>query len=227
VTGPTRDLDVLLVDFAAMRGQLPEDRARELDPLGTLLRRRREDERLGLVSALESDRTRDLLAGWSTFLGELGVGAGDGRGERLLGVAVGERIRRVYHQMSRAGRSIDDESPAVSLHDLRKQGKELRYLLEIFAGLYPAEAVRPTVRRLKALQETLGRFQDRDVQATTLRSLGDELAVADGGPAALLALGVVLERIEADGGAARAEFAECFAVYAAAGQRRLIRDSFG
>src|SRR5206468_9291938 len=122
---------------------------------------------------------------------------------------------------------IDDESPAVNLHALRKQGKELRYLLEIFAGLYPAEAVRPTVRRLKALQETLGRFQDRDVQATTLRSLGDELAAADGGPAALLALGVVLERIEADGGAARAEFAERFAVYSARRQRRLIRDGFG
>jgi CHAD domain-containing protein len=226
VTGPARDLDVLVLDLAAMRAQLPEDRASELDPLGDLLHRRRERERRRLVGALESDRTRGLLAGWSEFLGQLGRAGVNGGGDRLLGMVVGERIRRVYRQMSRAGRSIDDGSPAMDLHDLRKQGKELRYLLEIFAGLYPAEAVRPTVRRLKALQETLGRFQDREVQATMLRSLGGELVAADGGPAALLTLGVVLERIEADGGAARAEFAERFAVYSAAGQRRLIRDSF-
>ena len=31
------------------------------------------------------------------------------------------------------GRAIDDDSPHEALHDLRKKGKELRYLLEFFA----------------------------------------------------------------------------------------------
>ena len=63
------------------------------------------------------------------------------------------------------GAAIDDASPPEALHDLRKKGKELRYLLEFFAGLYPAEVVKPMVKTLKALQDTLGRFQDREVQA--------------------------------------------------------------
>ena len=71
--------------------------------------------------------------------------------------------------MVRDGSAIDDDSPAEDLHDLRKKGKELRYLLEFFAALFPADTVKPMVKTLKALQDTLGRFQDREVQAHVLR----------------------------------------------------------
>ena len=50
------------------------------------------------------------------------------------------RITRVYRKMVRMGSAIDDDSPAEDLHELRKVGKELRYLLEFFASLYPAES---------------------------------------------------------------------------------------
>ena len=39
--------------------------------------------------------------------------------------------------MVKMGTAIDDDSPAEDLHELRKVGKELRYLLEFFASLYP------------------------------------------------------------------------------------------
>ena len=67
--------------------------------------------------------------------------------------------------MVKMGTAIDDDSPAEDLHELRKVGKELRYLLEFFASLYPAEVVKPFVKTLKGLQDQLGRFQDREVQA--------------------------------------------------------------
>ena len=51
----------------------------------------------------------------------------------------------VYKQMVKMGSSIDDDSPAEDLHELRKVGKELRYLLEFFASLYPADVVKPFV----------------------------------------------------------------------------------
>ncbi|HEU0317883.1 MAG TPA: CHAD domain-containing protein [Solirubrobacteraceae bacterium] len=224
VTGPTRDLDVLLLDLARMRAELPPGRAAALEPLAVLLRARRAVAWGQMVAALESDRAGTVLGEWRAFLEELREAPGDG--ERPLGEVVGDRIRAVYGQMRRAGRAIDERTPAEQLHDLRKQGKELRYLLEIFAGLYPASAVRPTVKTLKALQETLGQFQDREVQAGMLRELGEELARVAGGPAALLALGAVLERVEAESVAARAEFGERFAVYAAADQRAVVRRAF-
>ena len=77
------------------------------------------------------------------------------------------------------GAAIDDESPAEALHELRKVGKELRYLLEFFAGLFHAEVVKPMIKSLKALQDVLGRFQDLEVQADTLRELTTEVAASE------------------------------------------------
>jgi CHAD domain-containing protein len=100
------------------------------------------------------------------------------------------------------------------LHDLRKRGKELRYLLEFFAGLFPAAAVEPIIKALKSLQSTLGRFQDHEIQAELLCSLGDEIATAPNGPATLMAMGVLVERLQAQQAEARAEFAQRFAPFA-------------
>jgi CHAD domain-containing protein len=245
VTGPTRDLDVLLLDFARLRAGLPADRAAELGPLNGLLRARRAEELGRMADDLGSPRTRALLDDWSALLAELRAGGGGGDGGRgdgggpggggggggpagqPLRELVGRRIRVVYRRMRRAGAAIDAMTPAEQLHDLRKQGKELRYLLEVFGGLFAAEAVGRTVKRLKALQETLGEFQDREVQATTLRSLGTELAGVEGGPAALLALGPVLERVQAESRSARADFAERFAGFTTPAERAVIRESFG
>src|SRR4029079_10709591 len=99
---------------------------------------------------------------------------------------------------------------AEALHDLRKQGKELRYLLESFGSLFPAATVKPLVRTLKDLQDTLGRFQDREVQADYVRELGDEVRDEAGGTDALMAMGLLRERLAAQQEQARAEFAERF-----------------
>jgi CHAD domain-containing protein len=128
--------------------------------------------------------------------------------------------------MVRDGRAITADSPDEALHDLRKRGKELRYLLELFGPLFPAGVVKPMVVALKDLQDVLGRFQDRAVQATLLEAAGRELARRRSGPAALMALGLVVETLAADQQAARAAFAERFAAFAARDQRRLVRETF-
>ncbi len=124
--------------------------------------------------------------------------------------------------MVKMGRAIDDDKPASDLHELRKIGKELRYLLEFFASLYPAEVVKPMVKSLKGLQDMLGRFQDREVQANSLRELAAEVAE----PRALMAMGVLVERFMEEEAAARSEFAERFAAFAAKEQRLLVKEHF-
>jgi CHAD domain-containing protein len=129
--------------------------------------------------------------------------------------------------MVRAGSAIDESSPAEDYHELRKQGKELRYLLELFgAALYPGEVVKPMIKTLKALQDVLGRHQDREVQVALLRSLGPEIARAEGGEAALMALGALIARLSEDERAARGEFAGRFAEFASKPQRRLVKETF-
>jgi CHAD domain-containing protein len=124
------------------------------------------------------------------------------------------------------GDAIEPASPAEHFHDMRKRGKELRYLLELFGGLWPRSVVKPMVRSLKDLQDMLGVHQDREVQAAYLRGLAGELASRTGGPAALLALGVLVDRLDAEQSEARGAFAARFAAFAAADQQALVAKVF-
>jgi CHAD domain-containing protein len=229
VTGPARDLDVYVLDFDELRSGLGEPARTELAPLLRVLRGRRTVAHHEMAWALRSERAMELRDEWPAFLRELVTLPVADRPDamRPIGELSGERIVKVYRRMLKMGSAIDDGSPSESLHELRKQGKELRYLLELFGlALHPGDVVKPLVRALKSLQDTLGRHQDRDVQITTLRSLRDDVASVPGGPGALMAMGVLLEHLGEDERAARAEFAERFAAFAASEQRKLVRETF-
>jgi CHAD domain-containing protein len=181
-----------------------------------------------MVRALRSARTRRTLQEWERLVAGLGEVTGEDppAAARPVEELVGERIATVYRRMIRMGRAIEHDSPPEALHELRKKGKELRYLLELFGSLFPREVTKPLVGRLKALQDTLGRFQDHEVQAALLRELREPMAERDGGAAALMAMGLLHEALAAEQAAARAEFAERFAAFAAKGERRSVKETF-
>jgi CHAD domain-containing protein len=228
ITGPTRDLDVQLLEFGDLAATLPESEAADVVPLRWLLDDHLRFARAAMVRELGSERTTALLHNWREILDGLVDSDESGRPDAARPVAdvAGERIAKVYARMVKMGRRIGDDSPAEALHDLRKKGKELRYLLEFFASLYPAEVVKPMVASLKDLQDVLGRFQDREVQADLLRSLGDDVAALEGGAPALMAMGVLVQQLLAEQAAARAQFAESFTAFAARQQRALVRETF-
>jgi CHAD domain-containing protein len=182
-----------------------------------------------MVRALRSERTVALLSEWSSCLDRLQEGH-DGGGPdagRPVGELAGERIAKVYARMVRMGDAIGPGSAPTEYHELRKQGKELRYLLELFgAPLFSRDVVTPMIKSLKALQDVLGRHQDREVQAATLRSLGASVAAISGGSEALMAMGVLVERLEDDQLAARDQFASSFTAFASKRCRRLARETF-
>jgi CHAD domain-containing protein len=230
VTGPARDLDVYVLEFDEFRNALPEAFRADLEPLLSVLRTRRLIARREMVRELRSERATSLLAGWKAFLDGLVELPEDDRPDaaRPIGSVAGARIRAVYRRMVRMGRAIDDSSPPEALHELRKKGKELRYLLELFgAPLYPSDVVKPMIKTLKSLQDVLGRHQDREVQISMLRSLTSEVSALPGGDAALMAMGLLVERLGEDERAARAEFASRFAEFASKSQRKLVKKTFG
>ena len=132
----------------------------DLDPLHTVLETHRAQALRATRRALNARRTEDALTQWAAFVADAPTTGAQRRGARVA------PRRAVYRRMVKMGRAIDDDSPAEDLHELRKVGKELRYLLEFFASLYPADIVKPLIKTLKGLQDMLGRFQDREVQAT-------------------------------------------------------------
>jgi CHAD domain-containing protein len=230
-TSDARDLDVYLLEFDEMRALVPEQIRSDLKAVEAVLASRRAAARRRTVRALRSKRTSGLLSDWSTFLDRLGAdprGAAAGpEAERPIGELAGARIAKVYTRMVRMGNAIGSDSPPAEYHELRKQGKELRYLLELFgAPLFGAEVVKPMIRSLKALQDVLGRHQDREVQAAMLRSLGEAVVAAAEGSAALMAMGVLVERLEADQLAAREQFGASFAKFASKRQRKLVKETF-
>lgn len=229
LTGPVRDLDVWLLEFREMADRVPEPLRPDLDHLLLVLRNRRRGARRKLLAGLRGARAAELLSGWRVFVERLD-GPRDARcpaATRPIGELAGERIRKLYRTMVELGGAIGPVSPPESYHDLRKKGKELRYLLELFgAPLYPEESVRPMLRVLKDLQDVLGRHQDREVQIETLRTLAPQVAGGPGVTSAAMALGILVERLDEDRLAARAQFAERFAVFAAEPRRRIVKEAF-
>jgi CHAD domain-containing protein len=230
ITGDSRDLDVYVLEFDAMRVLVPEAMRADLDPLLEVLRGRRLAARRQMVGDLRSKRVSSLLDRWARFLDRLPSLDESERPDaaRPIGEVAGGRIHKVYRRMVKMGSAIDESSPAEDYHELRKRGKELRYLLELFGvPLYPDDVVKPMIKALKALQDVLGRHQDREVQIAMLSSLRDELASVRGGAAALMATGALVSRLQEDEQAAREEFAARFAVFAGKDQRKLVKATFG
>jgi CHAD domain-containing protein len=229
LTGPVRDLDVQLLEWEELTAAFPPERAADLAPLRRLLSRRRADALRTMRDGLHSPRFENAISEWRALAARSPAPvtvADRPRAELAIEAVAADRIRSVYRRMVGDGRRIDDASPPEALHDLRKRGKELRYLLELFGGLFPGPLVKSMVSALKGLQDVLGRYQDRAVQVQLLRELGGELAAERDGPAALMAAGVAVEALLANQEAARGDFAERFEVFASAKRRDLVRATF-
>ncbi|MDE3134117.1 MAG: CHAD domain-containing protein [Acidobacteriota bacterium] len=228
-TGPTRDLDVYLQEFEQLRALAPDARQADLSPLEPLLRERHRRARAAMEQALSSERAGRLRRDWGELLGTLVARSEDGRPDatRPIAALAAERIRKVHRQMVRMGAAITLDSVPAQYHELRKKGKELRYLLELFGlELFDPEVVRPLIRALKSLQDVLGLHQDREIQIAMLTELGDELVSQPGGAGALIAIGTLIDRLEAEARAARRRFAAAFTEFASAAQCKLVAREF-
>ncbi len=224
VTTPTRDLDVHLLGFDPMAGQLAAASPADLEPLRAFLVRRRAREFRRLAATLRGPRFRAITDDWRKALLEIRDGAPGKRrraptASALALATTGRSFRLIVAQ----GGAITPVSPPESLHDLRKRAKELRYLLEFFAPLHDPVAYRKVVGDLKQLQDCLGEFQDSEVQRAEIHALADAMMAERAAPAAtLLAMGEIAAKLALSQAGARADFAARFARFAGpAGQERV------
>ncbi len=133
---------------------------------------------------------------------------------------VAKRITRAHDALIDRGRLIGPDTPADDVHDLRKDAKKLRYLIECFSSLVPDKPRKKYIKLLKALQENLGEHQDAEVHILLLRSLTPEIDAAGADANTMVAIGQLTQRLEQTRVAARAEFAERFADYDSPATRR-------
>ena len=225
LTTPTRDLDVHLLGFGPMTGQLVAATPADLEPFRAFLVKRRAREFRRLATALRGPRFRAITDDWRKMLLEIRDAAP--RRRRREPTAVGLALRtteRAFGRVVAQGNAITQDSPPESLHDLRKRAKELRYLLEFFAPLHDPVAYRKVVGDLKSLQDCLGDFQDSQVQREEIHALADAMLAERAAPAAtLLAMGEIAAKLTLSQAEARADFGRRFARFAGPAGRERIR----
>ncbi|MDH4113393.1 MAG: CHAD domain-containing protein [Actinomycetota bacterium] len=223
LTGTPRDLDVYLLEWSRYTDPLGSDVAPSLEPVRDLIERRRADGHLELEAALRSEHAAELMTEWRTWLAQpLSSDDVSPKAGRPLGRLIAKRIARAHAVLIERGQLIGPDTPAEKVHELRKDAKKLRYLLECFGSLLRKSARKQYVTRLKALQDNLGEHQDAEVHVNMLRGIARELHDAGASPDTMVAIGQLTERLDQQRLAARAEFAERFADYDTPATRRAL-----
>lgn len=206
VLGPARDWDV----FTTGTGQdvahaFPDDKAVER-LIGAAERQRRESY-ARLLAFLDGPEFRRAAIHLAVLAGcrpwrhhpalpeqaEAAARAEALRARPLPEFAARALSRRLDHVLG-PGSDLSALSMA-ELHELRIQGKKLRYAAEFFAPLYPGRQTGRFIRRVARLQERLGTLNDGRVAAALMAEL-------TGGDGRTYAAGVVRGFVAARGGVA-------------------------
>jgi CHAD domain-containing protein len=172
VSGPVRDLDVLIDHLRSLIDQLDPDQA-GAEAIIAGLERERLKQREALLEALGTARFRDLLARFAEALETLRVRDG---GVSLVGLARREleRLRSDYH-------ALGDRPPDDELHAVRIRAKHARYAAELAALGEGGEPLATLADSLRAVQDLIGTHQDAVVAELRVRSLAtDESRLAAG-----------------------------------------------
>ena len=211
ISGAARDLDVYQIEWPDYTADFDAAATEALIPLREHLATKRAAAHVELAAQLSSPGRRRSSTGGTAGSTARSTPAplGD-RGLERLPKTVGRSIRRAHRVMVERGRTITPSTPAETVHELRKDAKKLRYLIECFGGLYDKSARTAFVNRLKSLQDTLGEHQDAEVHAHALRSMADDQR-QHWTPETLLAIGQLVERLEQRRVASRGDVAERFA----------------
>lgn len=227
MTNELRDLDVCLLAEAGYRAMLPGDMQQDIAPLFEHWRALRVQALAAVVAYLQSDEYACLLDGWQRFLQEP---AGASRGSQAtvpICTLARRLIGRQYNRVVEKGMSLLDHVEDKRLHALRIECKQLRYLLEFFASLFPPAEITPLVRQLKRLQDNLGAITDLSVQRSSLLALAGTLALDDArARRTLLATGFLIAGLERRQQEEKAAFAAIFREFASPVHQEQFRRLF-
>ncbi|MDF2731511.1 MAG: hypothetical protein K0S92_136 [Desertimonas sp.] len=213
ISGAARDLDVYQIEWPDYTAALDAEATTALVPLREHLAAQRTAAHVELAAQLSSGRATAAVEAWNDWLDNPVDGEALGkRSLDRLDKTVARRIRRAHRVMVERGRTITPETPAETVHDLRKDAKKLRYLIECFGGLYDKPSRTAFVGRLKALQDTLGEHQDAEVHADALRTIADDRQ-RHWDAETFLAIGQLIERLERRRLATRKDLAKRFAAF--------------
>jgi CHAD domain-containing protein len=196
VTNRLRDLDVYLLARDEYTAMLPAAIRPGLEEMFRDFARERRRALRQVVAHLGSSAYRAAIEAAEEFFSAPSHLPETEVSQSPVGPLVARRIQKSYKRIVKIERSLGADTPDEAVHQVRIQCKKLRYLVEFFSELLPAEETEHIEKQLRRLQNTLGLFNDYSVQQRALLNYWkrkrkepgnhEELALALGGLVALL-----------------------------------------
>lgn len=231
-TGPTRDLDVYVIEWPSYVDGMSSKSIEALQPVLDRIELDRAQARTALVAVLQSARANDVIEAWRATLAD---GRAPAMGEPgsatpvddigpSLGQVLAKRFRHAHSRVLDAGRRIDPDSPAEALHELRKDAKKLRYIVDCFSPVLPKKLRNAFGEQMQGLQDNLGEHQDAQVHTSELDTVAHGLIANRRNVDTFIALGRLLERLQQMQISARSEFADRFREYDSPKTKRIVSE---
>lgn len=207
--GEVRDLDVQLERLDLWVSDAVEKDRQPLEALRALLEEQREKARKAMLRTLNSRRYARLVESFGEFL-RRGPSRRARASRQPILAAAPDLVRKSYRKFRKLGDPLTEESTDEEYHELRKEGKRLRYALEFLSDVY-GDPAKDLIKPLKKLQDVLGDHQDAEVATSHLR----ELSVVKGRspklpPETIFVMGGIAYRYEAQARELRAEFPKAY-----------------
>lgn len=167
--GAVRDLDVFAAALQTFQSTALAEPA-ALQPFVDHIVQQRELARQDLLAYLDSEAYQSFLKGYERFLAAKGkrVSGVDDKAPPVVQHALPGKLWEQY-ALVRAFESILPWTDVPILHTLRIEAKRLRYALEFFREVLPANA-NECIQTVVALQDHLGELHDADVALTRVRA---------------------------------------------------------
>ncbi|MEX0302859.1 MAG: CHAD domain-containing protein [Leisingera sp.] len=167
-TSRLRDLDVYLLKRDWFYAQTPRMLHPGLDAMFDAFAAERRISHQSLALHLAGARYKWQIAAMQAEFAEGAEIAPGPRAARPVQGFAQKLIWKRYSKLCRIADGITPATPDAEIHRLRISCKKLRYLIELFAPLFPASGLKPILKPLKKLQNTLGDFNDCSVQQAAL-----------------------------------------------------------
>lgn len=154
-----RDTDVYLLEKQWYIDKLPQEQHDHLEEFFDYIQVDRKTALKDFKLFLNSEDYKQKLDYWVKFISR----PSQVKGLRL-GAFAANLLHRRFQKIIKKGKKIDNSSPDEQLHRLRIDGKKFRYHLEFFGSLFSDKQVKAFLKKMKALQDCLGTFNDRSMQ---------------------------------------------------------------
>lgn len=173
-TNRLRDLDVYLLAREEYLALLPPELRPTLVGMFDDFLAERKVELRRTVSKLRAKSNQLFFSEMKTFFTENTRHEVSPAADLPVGKLVFKSIYKRYRKICRIAAGIGAETPDPVLHQVRIECKKLRYLMEFFSELIPADEEAVMLRLLRRLQGRLGEFNDASVQQKSLLDYGKQ-----------------------------------------------------